>query len=106
MILGRRAGDGGDATGDIVEVGNGTVTETMTIDGNLTEQAWRDAEAIPFHVPVTHAIPHTLARGRLCWDANYLYVAFESPDEDMKGTGLAQVALLNEEGVQPPPPAQ
>lgn len=58
----------------------------MTIDGDLTESAWRDAYAIPFHVPVTHADPQTPARGRLCWDANYLYVAFDSADEDLKGT--------------------
>jgi len=64
------------------------ITETMTIDGDLTERAWRDADAIPFHVPVTHAVPQTQATGRLCWDADYLYVAFESADEDLEGTRI------------------
>lgn len=62
------------------------VTETITVDGILEEAAWRDADVILFHVPVTLADPLTPTQGRLCWDANYLYVAFDGVDEDLKGT--------------------
>jgi lysophospholipase L1-like esterase len=60
-------------------------TEPMTIDGALDENPWRRAKPIEFVIPVSHDAPQSHAVGRMLWDDENLYVAFESTDTELKG---------------------
>lgn len=60
-------------------------TETIVIDGLLTERAWAEAAPVFFRIPVTHEKPQTRTVGKLCWDAKHLYVALEAEDLELMG---------------------
>ncbi len=63
-----------------------TATE-IVIDGKLNEPAWQNAVKIPtiyFREKNTFCIStNILANTQLCWDSNYLYIAYETFDTDM-----------------------
>ena len=57
----------------------------VTIDGVLSEDAWRASEVVrEFGVPVSHRIPVHATVGRVMWDARCLYVAFDATDPDLR----------------------
>jgi len=63
-----------------------TPTE-INIDGKLTEPAWKNAIKTPtiyFKKKDKFCIStNILANTQLCWDSNYLYIAYETFDKDM-----------------------
>jgi hypothetical protein len=59
-------------------------SEEITIDGALTEAIWASAEAVRFMLPVTHGTPSGETVGRMCWDREFLFVAFSASDEDLQ----------------------
>jgi hypothetical protein len=59
------------------------VATPPTIDGRLDEACWSGEEATaPFVAIGGAAVPFT-TRGRLCWDADYLYIGLTCPEPDM-----------------------
>lgn len=58
--------------------------DAITIDGKADEAAWGRAEALSFFLPVTHEPATTVAKGRLLWDENFLYVFIEAEDHELK----------------------
>jgi len=61
-------------------------SETITIDGQLNETAWKKAPVLNFYVPPTGAKPLSPTEGRVLWDHRFLYVGFKAYDKDIIGT--------------------
>lgn len=59
-------------------------TETLTLDGALEEAAWRDAPQLRFFTPVAQESARSETVARLLWDGQFLYVAFEAADLDLR----------------------
>ena len=60
--------------------------DAIKIDGKFDEATWKNAKAIPMIVPVTGAVPISRASAKVAWDDRYLYVAFETEDQDVWST--------------------
>ena len=61
-------------------------SDTIRIDGNLNEQAWRAAPALDFFVPPHIQKPLSPTIGKMLWDNQYLYISFKAIDKDVGGT--------------------
>jgi hypothetical protein len=57
--------------------------EAITLDGKLTEAAWKTAPAMPVQYNRLEKREGTPATVRLLWDEVYLYAAFEVPDTNI-----------------------
>ena len=55
----------------------------ITIDGIISDDAWKYAKPVDFHTPINMNTPIDKTRGWLLWDDNYIYVAFKSYDKDI-----------------------
>ncbi|MHB0935350.1 MAG: carbohydrate-binding family 9-like protein [Armatimonadota bacterium] len=67
--------------------------DVITIDGKYDEVTWQQAVAIPMIVPITNAVPVSGASAKVAWDDRYLYVAFETKDQDIWSTYTERDAL-------------
>ncbi|MBN1903181.1 carbohydrate-binding family 9-like protein [Candidatus Sumerlaeota bacterium] len=60
-------------------------SETITVDGILTEKAWEEAGEMKFFVPETGTKPISLTEAGICWNSQYLFVRFKAYDRDIGG---------------------
>lgn len=67
--------------------------DAITIDGKFNEATWRQAQAMPMIIPITNAVPLSLASAKVAWDDRYFYVAFETADQDIWSTYTERDAL-------------
>lgn len=63
-----------------------SVTDRITVDGNLDEPAWKMAESLSFKLPASGDSAISKTEGRILWDENYLYVGFKAYDQDIGGS--------------------
>lgn len=84
---------GADPGGKAEEIACRRAAGPITIDGLLDEATWEKAQALPMMIPVTHAAPLSPATAKVAWDDRYLYVAFETVDEDVWSTLTQRDAL-------------
>lgn len=61
-------------------------SDTITVDGFLTEQARDKAPRLDFLVPETGSRPLSLTQASLRWNDRYLFVGFKAFDKDIGGT--------------------
>lgn len=70
-----------------------------TIDGDLSDPAWRYADTIDEFYLFNLAKPTYSTKAKLLWDEENLYIAFECEDEDIWGTMKGRDEPLWEEEV-------
>lgn len=58
----------------------------LTIDGDLDKPEWRATPAITLRGGDGTAAPQQATTVRGCWDGEYLYLAFDCADRDIRGT--------------------
>ncbi len=59
---------------------------TITLDGRPDESAWMAAGTLSFLVPPDAAAPQSPTTGRLLWNHDTLFAAFEARDRDLQAT--------------------
>lgn len=64
-------------------------TDAITVDGELREESWQQAERVPIRCMRTssHLADPVPGFARMCWDKKNFYIAFEVPDTDIRGEG-------------------
>lgn len=55
----------------------------LEIDGDFGKEAWRRAEPLDFHLPVSLEKPKSPTEAGLLWDDNYLYAGYRAHDLDI-----------------------
>jgi hypothetical protein len=71
----------------------------LSIDGDLSKEQWRAAEAMLLSDTVTGGAPGLATEVRLLWDDHYLYAAFRCQDDAVFATMTAFNDRLYEEDV-------
>lgn len=61
-------------------------SDTITVDGILSEPAWEKAPELEFMAPQTGSRPASLTQAKIRWNARYLFVGFKAFDKDIGGT--------------------
>lgn len=69
-------------------------TETITVDGKLTEKVWSESEPLRFYIPVTHDKPVSLTEAWIVHDETAVYVAFRADDRDLKAEQFGDDATV------------
>ena len=56
----------------------------LSIDGKLDEPEWQSADEMSFVITDSGQLPTVGTRARMLWDDQYLYVAFDCDDRDLR----------------------